>query len=300
MGQIDYIRTALFVPGNRPDRVDKAVSTNADIVIIDLEDAVPMADKKSTRQTVREKVATHEKAKIMVRINALDTGLAEDDLEAVVVSGLDFLLLPKVEVPDHIHQIHSMLLKIEKAINRAPGSVSLLALIETALGVENAYQIASTATDPARLYCLAFGAADYTLDMGIRISSTGEELCYPRTRIAVASRAAGIKPPLDTPFMTDLKDQEALEEDILRGKNLGFGGKLCIHPNQIEICNRLYSPGEEEIKYAAKVIDAFDAAEADGRAAIQVDGKFIDYPIVAKSRRILQIAAAMGLKVSKR
>ena len=136
--------------------------------------------------------------------------------------------------------------------------------------------------------------------MGIHISTTGEELFYPRARIAVASRAAGIKPPLDTPFMTDLKDQEALQEDILRGKNLGFGGKLCIHPNQIEVCNRLYSPGEEEIRYATKVIDAFDAAEADGRAAIQVDGKFIDYPVVAKSRRVLQIAASMGVRVSKK
>lgn len=300
MGDLGYIRTALFVPGNRPDRIDKAVSTHADIVIIDLEDAVPLAEKKSTRRTVREKVKVHQKSKIMVRINALDTGLAEDDLEAVVVPGLDFILLPKVEAVDHIHQVHSLLLKIEKATNRDPGSVALLALIETALGVENVYQIVSTATDPARLYCLAFGAADYTLDMGIRLSTTGEELFYPRARIAVASRAAGIKPPLDTPFMTDLKDLDSLQEDILRGKNLGFGGKLCIHPNQVDICNRLYSLGEEEIRYAAKVIAAFDAAEAEGRAAIQVDGKFIDYPVVAKSRRTLQIAANMGMRVSEK
>jgi len=227
IGQIDYIRTALFVPGNRPDRVDKAFSTNADIVIIDLEDAVPLADKETTRQTVREKIAAHKKSKIIVRINALDTGLAEDDLEAVVVSGLDFILLPKVEVPEHIYQIHSMLLKIERATNRDPASVFLMAQIETALGIENVYQIASTVTDPARLYCLAFGAADYTLDMGISISSTGEELFYPRTRIAVASRAAGIRAPIDTPFMTDLKDQEALQEDIIRP---GFCRKAVYPP----------------------------------------------------------------------
>lgn len=295
MKEIGYIRTALFVPGNRPERVDKAVETRADIIIIDLEDAVPLAEKISTRKIVREKIEMHAAARIMVRINALGTGLCRDDLEEIVVPGLDAIMLPKVENPQDIQLINSLLVKTERLKQMDPGSVALVPLIETAVGVENAFRIASTTTNPVRLYCLAFGAADFTLDMGMQLTNTGEELFYPRARLAVASRAAGIKPPLDTPYMIDLKDQKALKADIIRGRNLGFGGKLCIHPNQIDICNGLYSPGDKEIEYAAKVVEAFEAAEATGNAAIQVGGKFIDYPVVAKCRRVLEIAASMSI-----
>jgi len=295
MKDIGFIRTALFVPGNRPDRVDKAVGLGADMVIIDLEDAVPLRDKVSTRQIVRKKIEKHAENKLMVRVNSLESGLVQGDLEEIVTPGLDAGMLPKVEKSEDIVRIHAMLVAIEQRNQIDPGSLALVALIETALGVENAFQIASTKTEPDRLHTLAFGAADFTLDMGIRISKTGEELFYPRTRLAIACRAACIKPPLDTPFMIDLKDQEALRLDILRGRDLGFGGKLCIHPNQIDICNYLYSPSQEELEYAAQVVQVFEEAEANGIAAIQVNGKFIDYPVVEQSRRILKIAARMKM-----
>jgi citrate lyase subunit beta/citryl-CoA lyase len=295
MNDMDFIRTALFVPGNRPDRVDKAVGVGADMVIIDLEDAVPLRDKVSTRQIVRKKIEKHAENKLMVRVNSLESGLVQGDLEEIVTPGLDAVMLPKVEKSEDIVRIHAMLVAVEQRNQIDPGSLALVALIETALGVENAFQIASTKTEPDRLHTLAFGAADFTLDMGIRISKTGEELFYPRTRLAIACRAACIKPPLDTPFMIDLKDQEALRLDILRGRDLGFGGKLCIHPNQIDICNYLYSPSQEELEYAAQVVQVFEEAEANGIAAIQVNGKFIDYPVVEQSRRILKIAARMKM-----
>jgi citrate lyase subunit beta/citryl-CoA lyase len=295
MKDIGFIRTALFVPGNRPDRVDKAVGLGADMVIIDLEDAVPLRDKVSTRQIVRKKIEKHAENKLMVRVNSLESGLVQGDLEEIVTPGLDAVMLPKVEKSEDIVRIHAMLVAVEQRNQIDPGSLALVALIETALGVENAFQIASTKTEPDRLHTLAFGAADFTLDMGIRISKTGEELFYPRTRLAIACRAACIKPPLDTPFMIDLKDQEALRLDILRGRDLGFGGKLCIHPNQIDICNYLYSPSQEELEYAAQVVQVFEEAEANGIAAIQVNGKFIDYPVVEQSRRILKIAARMKM-----
>lgn len=295
MNDMDFIRTALFVPGNRPDRVDKAVGVGADMVIIDLEDAVPRADKISTRKIVREKIEKHAESKLMVRVNSLESGLVQGDLEEIVTPCLDATMLPKVEKTEDIMRIHAMLVAVEQRKRIDPGSLALVALIETALGVENAFQIASTKTEPARLHTLAFGAADFTLDLGIRISKTGEELFYPRARLAIACRAACIKPPLDTPFMIDLKDQEALRMDILRGRDLGFGGKLCIHPNQIDICNDLYSPSQEEVEYAAKVVHVFEEAEASGNAAIQVNGKFIDYPVVETSRRILKIAARLKM-----
>ena len=290
MKELEFIRTALFVPGNRPDRVDKAVDTAADVVIIDLEDAVPYSQKKETRPVVREKILDYQERPVLVRINALDTEFFQEDLDAVVVEGLSCVMVPKVEAAAQILEINRGLLEVEAKKGMRPGSVSIIPLIESALAVENVFQIVSQRTDPERLFTVAFGAADFALDMGFEITKTGEELFYPRARIAVACRAAGVKPPLDTPFMIDLKDPEALEADIKRACRLGFQGKLCIHPNQIDICNRLFSPTTEEIQYAQKVIQAFDEAEAGGSAAIQLDGKFVDYPVVERCRRILKIS----------
>jgi citrate lyase subunit beta/citryl-CoA lyase len=294
MKAFEFIRTALFVPGNRPDRVDKAVATAADVVIIDLEDAVPYSQKKETRPVVREKILAYQERPIFVRTNALDTEFFEEDLNAVVVEGLACIIVPKVEAAAQIQEINQGLLKVEENKGLRPGSVSIIALVESALAVENVFQIVSQRTDPQRLFTVAFGAADFALDMGFEITKTGEELFYPRSRIAVACRAAGVEPPLDTPFMIDLKDREALEADTKRACQLGFQGKLCIHPNQVDICNRLFSPTKGEIEYAQKVIQAFDAAEADGTAAIQLEGKFIDYPVVERCRRILKISKSIS------
>ena len=290
MKAFEFIRTALFVPGNRPDRVDKAVHTAADVVIIDLEDAVPYSQKKETRTVVREKILKHQVRPVLVRINALDTEFFQDDLKAVMVKGLACIIVPKVETAAQIREINRGLLKVEENKGMQPGSVSIIPLIESALAVENVFQIVSQRTDPERLFTVAFGAADFALDMGFEITKTGEELCYPRARIAVACRAAGVEPPLDTPFMIDLKDIEALEADIKRARRYGFQGKLCIHPNQVETCNRLFSPTNGDIQYAQKVIQAFDEAEAGGSAVIQLEGKFIDYPVVERCRRILKIS----------
>ncbi len=290
MKELEFIRTALFVPGNRPDRVDKAVDTAADVVIIDLEDAVPYSQKKETRPVVRKKILDYQERPVFVRINALGTEFFQEDLDAVVAEGLSCVMVPKVAAAAQILEINRGLLEVEAKKGMRPGSVSIIPLIESALAVENVFQIVSQKTDPQRLFTVAFGAADFALDMGFEISKTGEELFYPRARIAVACRAAGVEPPLDTPFMIDLKDPEALEADIKRACRLGFQGKLCIHPNQIDICNRLFSPTTEEIEYAQKVVQAFDEAEAGGSAAIQLDGKFVDYPVVERCRRILKIS----------
>jgi citrate lyase subunit beta/citryl-CoA lyase len=290
MKAFEFIRTALFVPGNRPDRVDKAVKTASDVVIIDLEDAVPYSQKKETRPVVREKILNYQERPVLVRINALDTEFFQDDLNAVVVEGLVCIMVPKVETAAQIQEINRGLLEMEAKNGMRPGGISIIPLIESSLAVENVFQIVSQRTDPERLFTVAFGAADFALDMGFEITKTGEELLYPRARIAVACRAAGVEPPLDTPFMIDLKDFEALEADIKRACQLGFQGKLCIHPNQVDICNQLFSPSKEEIQYAQKVIQAFDEAEAGGSAAIQLEGKFVDYPVVERCRRILKIS----------
>ena len=284
------IRTALFVPGNRPDRVDKAVNAGADAVIIDLEDAVALREKAETRPIVREKVVAHRDKRMIVRVNGLDSGFLQEDLAEVIVEGLVCIIVPKVDNKDHIREIHGLLLDVEKDKGMEPGTIAIIPLIESARAVENIFQIVSETTDPARLFTVAFGAADYTLDMGIEITKEGPELFYARSRIPIACRAARIEPPLDTPYMVDLKDIDALKADARRAKQLGFQGKLCIHPNQIKPCHEVFSPTKEEITYAERVIRAFDKAEAEGVAALLLDGKFIDYPVVEKARRIISLA----------
>jgi len=290
MMELGPLRTALFVPGNRPDRVDKAVKTGADAVIIDLEDAVVLTEKEASRSKVRDKILEHAERKIIVRVNSLDSPFFEGDLAEVITGNLSCLMVPKVESAAHVREINENLLKVEKEKGIVQGTVPIIPLIESAEAVQNIFRIATEKTEPSRIYCVAFGSADYTLDMGIEITRDGAELSYPRSRIAVASRAARIEPPLDTPFMMDLKDMEALKIDAGRAKQLGFQGKLCIHPNQIEPCHAIFSPAKEEILYAERVVQVFEEAEREGSAAIQLDGKFIDYPVVERARRILKEA----------
>ena len=183
----------------------------------------------------------------MVRVNALDSGLIESDLASIVGPDLNVIMLPKTQTAWDLRLLHSFLLAAEKVGGIAPNSMSLVALIETALALENAYGIATANSFCPRLHTLAFGAADFCLDMGMKLSKRVDELIYARSRILVTCRAARIKSLFDTPYMVALNDREALKADNHRGKALGFGGKLCIHPNQVDLCNRMFSPTEQEI-----------------------------------------------------
>jgi len=288
------LRTALFAPGNRPDRAEKAIGLNADAVIIDLEDAVPIAEKESSRALVKDILDKHPGKRMYVRINALSTPYAREDLEAIVSKNLEGIMLPKVDSPQEIFEIDRLLADLEKKGELEVGILELISICESAKGLEEIYSIVSAKPEYRRVSVVAFGAADYTLDLGITLTREGKELEYPRTRIPVACRAAGIVPPLDTPWMVDLKDIDGLIADAKKAKAYGFQGKIVIHPNQIQPCHNVFTPTEEEIDYAKKVIEAFEEAEREGKAAIQLEGKFIDYPIVEKSRRIYALARAIA------
>jgi citrate lyase subunit beta/citryl-CoA lyase len=264
------------------------------VVIIDLEDAVAQALKGEAREAARKKVIEHAPRSLMVRVNALGSGHNQSDLQAIVGASPTGIMLPKVEAVEHVREIHERLLGCERHGGLQPGSLGVVALIESARGVQNIFRILSEAIEPARAFLAAFGAADYSLDMGIDLSRDGAELHYPRSRIAVACRAAGKEPPIDTPFMIDLKDLDALRTDARRAKQLGFQGKLCIHPNQVVPCNDIFSPTAEEIAYARRVVEAFEKSEAEGIGALQLDGKFIDTPVVERSRRIIRLAASIS------
>ena len=289
------LRTALFVPGDRPDRIDRAIATAADAVIIDLEDGVSLSKKSETRGVVHAKLRQYfgRQRNIIVRVNDLESGFLEGDLQEVATGNLSGILLPKVERADQVKRMDSLLTEAEKEEGLEGRGISLLLQIESAAAVQKVDTIMSAGRDSGRLYTAAFGAADYCLDLGIELTARGRELHYPRSRIPVACRAAGLAPPLDTPFMFDLNDRDGLRADALRGKRLGFQGKLCVHPNQIEICNAVFSPTEKEIHEAEKVVRAFEEADSRGVGAIQVEGKLIDLPVVRRSRRVLALAAAI-------
>jgi citrate lyase subunit beta/citryl-CoA lyase len=288
------LRTLLFAPGNRPDRTQKAIGLDADAVVIDLEDAVPIAEKESSRAKVREVLDTHPGKRMYVRINALTTPYARDDLAAIGSKNLWGIMLPKVESPDDILEIDTLLTQMEKESGLEVGSLELISICETAKGLEEIYPTISEKAQNHPVSVVAFGAADYTLDLGITLTREGRELDYARTRLPIASRAAGVAPPLDTPWMVDLRDLDGLVADAKKAKTYGYQGKIVIHPNQIEPCNEIFTPTEEEISHAKRVIEAFEIAEREGKAAIQLDGRFVDYPVVAKSRRILALAEAIA------
>lgn len=293
MSDSSAIRTALFVPGTRLDRVSKALASGADAVIVDLEDAVPLSRKSEIRREVARFLKEKGDPKIMVRVNGPDSAFFADDIAQIATATLLTIIVPKVESVEDIAAIHKVLLESEKENGLVSGQIEIIGLIETAKAVDDISHIVHARTDPQRLRTVAFGAADYTADLGIEITRDGVELLYARSRLPIACRAAGLEPPLDTPFMTDLKDLDALEAEALKAKQLGFQGKLCIHPNQIARVNRIFSPKPEEIHHARLVVEAFEKAEAAGQGAIQLDGKFVDYPVVARARRILQLAAIL-------
>jgi citrate lyase subunit beta/citryl-CoA lyase len=284
------IRTALFVPGSRQDRFLKALDTGADKVIIDLEDAVPPAGKASAREDVARFLKSNADPRIIVRINGVRTPYFRADIDRIVAAAPVGLLIPKVDSPQDLVSVNQTLLQIERDASLESGSIRVIALIETARAVDAISEIVRTRTEPHRLHTVAFGAADYSADIGIEMSLDGTELIFPRSKLVVACRAAELEPPIDTPFMLDLKDLNALQRDARIARQLGFQGKLCIHPNQIEVINQVFSPNPKEVQQAGRIVEAFEKAEAEGQGVLLVDGNFVDYPIVARARRIIQLA----------
>jgi citrate lyase subunit beta/citryl-CoA lyase len=277
------LRSFLFAPGNHARRVEKALSLPADAVILDLEDAVAITEKSAARPGVVATFRRPRHGKLYVRVNALTTEWCHGDLTAVVQSGLHGIILPKVEDADHLKTADWLIGALERERGLTPGGIDLVPIIETALGIRNLDRIAGSGT---RVRHLAFGAGDYTLDLGMTWSRDEQELLLARVAVVTASRAAGIDPPLDTVW-ADLRDAEGFARSASRAAALGFQGKMCIHPDQIAVTNETFSPSAAALDQARRVVAAFDKAEAEGLASIQLDGQFIDYPIVQRARRVL-------------
>src|SRR5215467_116953 len=232
-----FRRSYLFVPGDRADRFVKARQSGADAVIIDLEDAVDSAQKDIGRETVASWLSPSRP--VYVRINGTDTPWFEHDLEVVGLPGVEGVVLPKAERPEQVEQVAA----------RLTGEGRVLPLVETALGVWNADSLARA----PRVERLAFGSIDFQLDMGI--SGDYEELLYARSRLVLASRVASILPPVDGVTLA-LEDQARLRDDVTYARRLGFGGKLCIHPKQVETINQEFAPTEAEVAWARQILEA--------------------------------------------
>ena len=291
------LRTFLFAPGNHPRRVEKAFALGADAVILDLEDAVAGAEKVATRKTVVEALAKPRTCKGYVRVNAIGTQWCLGDVTEVVRPGVDGIVLPKVESAADLRTIDWLITNLERERGLPPGGIDLMPIIETAAGFSRLDRIfgARSLKDyggPWRVKRMTFGAADFTNDIGMTWTAGEEELTPLRINLVVASRAAGIEPPVDTVWV-DLKDAAGMRASVERSLRLGFQGRMCIHPDQVKVVNEVFTPTAEEAARAQKIVDAFKAAEASGVASIQVDGAFVDYPVFHRAERILATLAAI-------
>jgi citrate lyase subunit beta / citryl-CoA lyase len=282
-------RTFLFVPGNHPRKVEKVFDAGADAVILDLEDAVAISEKAATRAVVVEALQRPRKCRGYVRVNALDTDFCFGDVEAVVVKGLDGIILPKVERAADLEKVDWLISGLEAKAGLPIGGIDLIPIIETGKGIANAREVCSAG---GRLKRVAFGAGDYTRDMGMEWTIAEGELAPAQAEVVLASRINELEPPLDTVYI-HIKDDEGFKASARRARQFGFQGKMCIHPNQVALANGAFTPTEEEEAFARKVISAFEEAEKAGSASIQIDGYFVDYPIVVKAQRVVALAEAV-------
>ena len=277
------IRSFLFSPASNAHRVAKAIAGPADAVIIDLEDAVAIEEKPAARAAVVEMLAEPRRKPIYVRVNGLGTPFAFDDLMAVGAARPDGIILPKVEAPSDLITADWMLGEIEIRHGHERGSIDIIPIIETAKGIAAVGAIAGAV---ARVKRLAFGAVDLALDMELDLSDEIGALGHPRFAIALASRAAGLEGPLDTAHIA-IQDLDGLRVSTLNAKKMGYTGKSCIHPSQVDVVNAVFTPTGQEIDRARRIVAAFVEAESAGSAAFKLDGVMIDYPVVDKARRLL-------------
>jgi citrate lyase beta subunit len=259
---LEQSRSLLFAPASNEGRLEKALASAADAVVADMEDAVAPREKAHAREVVSSLRPS------IVRVNGAGTRWFEDDLAVVAKLELDALMLPKATP--------------EAVVALGPEGPPVIAVIETALGLRLAFETASH----ERVVALMLGAADLGAEVGLEPRTDEVELLYPRAKLVFDSAAAGIRPPFDVVHLT-IDDVEGLEASARFARSLGFGGKACIHPEQVGVVNRVFAPDDEDLRWAERVVDAFERAERGGEGVTALDGLMVDRPVVERARRIL-------------
>lgn len=283
---MNLLRSFLFVPGHHPRRIAKAFDSPADAVIIDLEDAVPPAEKQAARANAAAALDDRGAPAAFVRVNgAADPGCL-DDLLQVVRPGLAGVILPKAESPAQLQALDWAVTQLESRQGLPAGAIELVPLVESARGVEDALALAGSTR---RVRRMTYGVADYSLDLGLQPDAQESGLAYLRARLVHASRATGREAPVDS-VVVEIRDLERLRESALRARALGFAGKLCLHPDQVPVVNEVFGPTEAELAHARAIVEAYDAARARGEAAVTVGGAFVDAPVAERARKLLQRA----------
>ena len=285
-------RSMLFLPGNTPNMIINGDSLGADSIILDLEDAVSPDEKDAARLLVRSAIERMGFAgvEITVRINSIDTAYWQDDLEAIVPLKPDLIMPPKASSAEDMRTLDAYIAKVEQKAGIPVGTVKLIPLIETALGVERAFEIASACP---RVTALFLGGEDLTADLRCKRTKAGNEIDYARKRLVCAARAAGVD-VYDTPF-TDVNDDEGIIVDAEYAKSLGFTGKSAIAPRHVRTINEVFSPTIADIEYAKLVFEAIRIGKLQGKGAVSLRGKMIDKPIVERARQTLEAAKQLGI-----
>ena len=280
----------LYLPGNTPAMMLNAGLHKPDGIILDLEDSVAPEKKEEARILVRNALCQVDfyGAERMVRINQLPAGL--DDLEFVVPYHVHLILIPKCESAEQVKTVDKRIssIMLEKKLDR---KIYLMPIIESCLGIEKAYEIASSCKN---VVAMAIGLEDFTADLGVARTPGGEESLYARQRLVIACKAAGIQ-PIDSVF-SDVDDMEGLRENVKQSRSLGFEGMGCIHPRQIQVIHEGFAPTPEEIEKAGKIVEAFEEAKSRGLAVISLGNKMIDPPVVKRAQQTMELAYRFGLK----
>lgn len=285
-------RSMLFLPGNTPNIIVNGEILGADSVILDLEDAVAPQEKDSARILVRNaiKYMGFGKCEVIVRINSIDTPEWKKDLDAMIPVRPSLIMPPKTSCGEDVKTVDAYISSLEEKWGMERNTIGLIPLIETALGVENAFQIASASR---RVRAIFLGGEDLTADLRCKRTKEGQEIFYARCRMVCAARAAGVD-VYDTPF-TDVHDDEGLYADARFAKSLGFTGKASISPRHVKGINEVFSPTLQEIDYAYEVMEAIRMGKLQGKGAVALRGKMIDAPIVARAEQTIAAARELGL-----
>jgi citrate lyase subunit beta/citryl-CoA lyase len=295
------LRSMLYVPANSWRMITNATVEGADAVILDLEDGCPMPEKETGRVFARDSIPMLKEhgLDVFVRVNSLETGLTETDINYVVVHGIDGIMLAKTESEEDIRGAEQLLKQEEDKKGLAPGSVALMALVETPRGIMNIREIIAASR---RVVAVGFGAGDFSREMGagMGVSKLSPEeyfpmVLYARSAMAIAARAAGIQ-AIDTPFFGLIIDLDGLAKESERAKLLGFSGKQLTHPRHVGVVNQVFAPDKGDLDFAKRVVAAYEEARSKGLGATTIGGKMIDYGSFKRAEALLSFAQAVGEK----
>lgn len=282
----------LFVPANNPKMLVTAHLYGADCILFDLEDAVKYAAKDAARDLLAEALKTvdYGETEIFARINPLSTEFGRDDVKILVPAGLRKMRLAMCEKPEHVKELDELLTEVEKEYGIENGACKIQCSLETPLAVMNAVSIAAASP---RVVSISFGAEDFTRTMGAERTKEGKELFVARTMVVMAAAITGID-AIDTVW-ADLDDEEGFKEEVKSSMNLGFAGKSCIHPSQIKIVHKIFTPNKEELEKSLEIVRAAKAADISKGGVITVNGKMVDIPVIAKAEKIVRLAKSAGM-----